>query len=187
MKKYLFFFALIVWVVTAVGGCRLTGPTDTEVFEAMQAVMRGFQASMDQEKLEINDTYANAADGVFRNDDESVVTNIAFITNEDSVQVYGNSIFSEYEDNASDYFFSGEFSYNMKAIRAYRRSTWYGDMDCNVELTGGKIKTLEFTFSVGEDGVIEEYLITANDVEIDLTKEDSILDILERFGRGMPG
>ena len=75
----------------------------------------------------------------------------------------------------------------MKAIRAYRRSTWYGDMDCSVELTGGKIKTLEFTFSVGEDGMIEEYLITANDVEIDLTKEDSILDILERFGRGMPG
>ena len=79
MKKYLFFFALIVLVVIAVGGCRLTGPTDKEVFEAMQAVMRGFQASMDQETLEINDTYANAADGVFRNDDESVVTNIAFI------------------------------------------------------------------------------------------------------------
>lgn len=187
MKKYLFFFALIVLVVIAVGGCRLTGPSDQEVFEAMQAVMRGFQASMDQDTLEINDTYANAADGVFRNDDESVITNIAFIMNEDSLQVYGNSTFSEYEDDYSDYFFSGEFSYNMKAIRARRGSSWYGDMDCNVELSGGKIETLEFTFSVDEDGVIGEYLITANEVEIDLTKEDNLLDILDRFGRGMPG
>jgi len=187
MKKNLFYFALIVLVVFAVGGCRLTGPSERDVFEAMQAVMSGFEASMDQDTLEINDTYANAAEGVFRNEDDSVVTNVAFIVNEGNFQVYGNSIFSEYRDDSSDYHLSGEFTYNLKTIKANRGNNWYGDMGCSVELSGGKIETLEFSFSVDEDGMFDEYFITANDVEIDLTQEDGLLDILESFGRGMPG
>ena len=187
MKKILFYFALIVLVVFAVGGCRLTGPSDRDVFEAMKVVMSGFEASMDQDTLEINDTYANAAEGVFRNEDDSVVTKVSFIMSEDSVQVYGNSIFSEYRDDSSDYLLSGEFTYNLKTIKAYRGNNWYGDMGCTAELSGGKIETLEFSFSVDEEGMFEEYFITANDVEIDLTQEDDLLNILERFGRGMPG
>ena len=38
-----------------------------------------------------------------------------------------------------------------------------------------------------EDGQFIDYLITANDIDIDVRTEDSLMDILQRFGRGMPG
>ena len=76
MKKYLIYFDLVSVFVAVFCGCRYNGPSDKEVFDAMEAIMRGFEASMAQDTLEINNEYANSADGVFRSEDDSVITNM---------------------------------------------------------------------------------------------------------------
>lgn len=86
-----------------------------------------------------------------------------------------------------NYQLDGEFSYNIKSLNAYRANSWFGEMDCSVELTGGKVETLEFSFLIGENGGIEEYFICANDMDLDLDKPNSTIDILERFKCKMPG
>jgi hypothetical protein len=187
MRKYLFHFAMAGLIILAFCSCRLTGPTDRDVFEAMEAVMRGFETSMDQDTLEISDAYSNAADAVFRNEDDSVVTNMTALINDNRLHVYGTSLFSEYHDTSSNYRLNGEFIYNIKSAGSYNSANWFGEMGCTVELSGGKIETLEFTFIIAETGEFEEFFITANDIEIDVTQEDSLIDILNRFSRGMPG
>ena len=174
-------------IIFAVCGCRLTGPSDREIMEAMEAVMRGFETSMNEDTLEINNAYANAADAVFRNEDHSAVTKMTALMNENQLHVYGNCLFSEYQDASSDYLLSGELTYNLKSIGSSNSNAWYGDMGCTVELSGGNIQTLEFSFSLDEDGNFIEYMITANDIDIDMNTGDSLMEILQRFGRGMPG
>ena len=168
-------------------GCKMFGPSEKDVFEAMQAVLRGFEESMDDDNMEIKDAYSNAADAVFRNEDDSVVTSMTVIVNDNQMHLYGSSIFSEYLDSSTDYQMDGEFNYNIKSVGSYNAGAWYGEMDCSVELIGGKIETLEFSFVLDKDGEVEEYYITANDVELDMNKQNNFIDILERFTPNMPG
>ena len=187
MRRVLPLCAIVVIVIVAASGCRMSGPSEKDVFEAMEAVMRGFENSMHDDSMEIQETYSNAADAVFRNADETVVTSMTAIINDNEMHVYGTSIFSEYQDSATDYQMDGEFSYNIKGPNAYSTNSWFGEMDCSVELTGGKVETLEFSFLINENGEIEEYFIIANDIDLDLDRPNSTVDILERFIRKMPG
>jgi hypothetical protein len=142
---------------------------------------------MNEDTMEINDTYSNAADAVFRNEDDTVVTSMTALINDNQMHLYGKSLFSEYEDPSTDYQLNGEFIYNIKSLGAYSSESWFGEMGCSVELSGGKIETLEFSFLIDESGEIEEFFITANDIDVDLNTHNSVIDILERFTRGMPG
>lgn len=187
MKKFLICFSVVLLTMVVTQGCRMFGPSEKDVFEAMQAVMRGFENSMSEDNLEIKDAYSNAADAVFRNEDDSVVTSMTAIINDNQMHVFGKSIFSEYLDPSTDYQLDGEFKYNIKSLGSYHADSWFGEMDCSVELTGGKIEALEFSFIIDENGEVEEYYITANDVDLDLDKHNSVIDILERFTRKMPG
>ena len=187
MKKYLIFLALLSICAAVFCGCRYNGPSDKEVFDAMEAVMRGFQASMTQDTLEINNEYANAADGVFRNEDESVVTNMTVLMNENVFHVYGNCLFSDYQDDGSSYLLSGELIYNVKYRGTFRADAGFGEMSCAVELAGGEIETLEFSFIIDERGKLEEFLVTANDMDITVKKENSLYDIFRQWSQTMPG
>ncbi len=187
MRKLMFCSAMLILIIVVAHGCRMNGPSEQEVFEAMQAVMRGFANSMAEDTMEVQDTYSNAADAVFRNEDDTVVTSMTAIVNDNQMHVYGTSIFSEYQDPSTDYQLDGEFTYNIKSLGPYRSNSWFGEMDCSVQLAGGKIETLEFSFLIDESGEVEEYFITANDVDLDLDKQNSVIDILDRFTRKMPG
>jgi hypothetical protein len=187
MKKYLRYFALLSIFVAVFCGCRYNGPSDKEVFDAMGAVMRGFQASMTQETLEINNEYANAADGVFRSEDDSVVTNMTVLMNEGVFHVYGNCLFSDYQDDASSYLLNGELVYNVNYRGAFHAEAGFGEMSCYMELAGGHIETLEFSFIIGERGQLEEFLVTANDMDITVKKENSLYDIFKQWSQTMPG
>ena len=187
MRKFLPCFAVFALIIVAAYGCRMSGPSDKDVFEAMETVMRGFETSMDENTMEIKEAYSNAADAVFRNEDDTVVTSMTALINDNQMHVYGTSTFSEYQDPYTDYRLDGEFSYNIKSLGSYSSDSWFGEMGCSVELSGGKIETLEFSFLIDESGEIEEYFITANDIDLDLDKQNSAIDILERFIRKMPG
>ena len=187
MKKFLTCFSVVLLIMVAAHGCRMFGPSEKDVFEAMQAVLRGFEDSMNDDNMEIKDAYSNAADAVFRNEDDSVVTSMTAIVNDNQMHIYGKSIFSEYLDASTDYQLDGEFNYNIKSIGSYSAGAWFGEMDCSVELIGGKIETLEFSFVLDEDGEVEKYYITANDVELDLNRQNHVIDMLERFTLNMPG
>jgi len=187
MKKYLIFLALLSIFAAVFCGCRYNGPSDKEVFDAMEAVMRGFQASMSQDSLEINNEYANAAEGVFRNEDDSVVTNMTVLMNEGVFHVYGNCLFSDYQDDASNYLLNGELIYNVKYRGAFHANAGFGEMSCAVELAGGQIETLEFSFIIGERGHLEEFLVTANDMDITVKQENSLYDIFKKWSQTMPG
>ena len=187
MKKFMFHFAVMCLIVFTFCGCRLYGPSDKEVFEAMEAVMRGFQSSMDQQSLEIDSAYVNAADAVFRNEDDSVVTKMTVLMNEGVFHIYGRCIFSDYQDESSDYLMNGELIYNVKFQGGFHANEGFGEMGCVVELSGGKIETLEFSFFINEDGEMEEFLVTANEMDIELQKEDNLYDLFKTWSQTMPG
>ena len=65
MKKFLTCFSVVLLIMVVAPGCRMFGPSEKDVFEAMQAVMRGFEESMNEDNMEIKDAYSNAADAVF--------------------------------------------------------------------------------------------------------------------------
>jgi hypothetical protein len=187
MKKYLIYFALLNVFAAVFCGCRYNGPSDKEVFDAMEAVMRGFEDSMAQDTLEINNEYANAADGVFRSEDDSVVTNMTVLMNEGVFHVYGNCLFSDYQDDGSSYLLNGELIYNVKFNGSFHAEAGFGEMSCSVELAGGQIETLEFSFIIGERGKLEEFLVTANDMDITVKKENSFYDLFRKWSQTMPG
>ena len=187
MKKFLTCFFVILLIMVVAHGCKMFGPSEKDVVEAMQAVMRGFEESMNEDNMEIEDAYSNAADAVFRNEDDSVITSMTMIINDNQMHVYGKSTFYEYLDSSTDYQMDGEFNYNIKSVGSYSSGAWFGEMDCSVELIGGKIETLEFSFVLDEDGEVEEYYISANDVELDMNKQNNVIDMLERFAQDMPG
>lgn len=187
MKKYLMFFALVNLIAAVFCGCRYNGPSDKEVFDAMEAVMRGFQSSMTQDTLQINNEYANAADGVFRSEDDSVVTSMTVLMNEGVFHVYGNCLFSDYQDDASNYLLNGELIYNVKYRGAFQADAGFGEMSCSVELSGGQIETLEFSFIIDERGKLEKFLVSANDMDITFRKENSLYDIFKQWSQTMPG
>ena len=187
MKKYMIVFALLGILTALFCGCRYTGPSDKEVFDAMEAVMRGFQASMTKDTLEINNEYANAADGVFRSEDDSVITNMTVLMNEGVFHVYGNCLFSDYQDHTSKYLLNGELIYNVKYRGTFNAAAGFGEMSCSVDLTGGQIETLEFSFIIGERGQLEEFLVTANDMDVTIKKENSLYDLFKQWSQTMPG
>ena len=187
MKKYLIYFTVISLLAFSFFGCRFYGPSDKEVFKAMEAVMRGFESSMNQETLEIDNAYANAVDAVFRNEDDSVVTNMTVFMNEGVFHVYGNCIFSDYQDASSDYLMNGELVYNIKYRGKFNAEAGFGEMSCAAELSGGKIETLEFSFTIDERGRMEEFLVSANDTDIEIKKEKNLYDLFKQWSQTVPG
>ena len=180
MKKYASFISLFILPFFLLMGCNM-GPSKKQVRQAMEATIRSFVSSLDEHQdIVVNEMYANAADFVLRNKEESVVTAMSVIMSEDGVQVYGNSTITDYEDAKSEYIINGELTYNLWYPSNLNTNEAYGEVSFSAMLGGGKIESLEFSVS-GDGSGEEDYIITANNQSIDLKHYDSFFEIFEEI------
>ena len=75
--------------------------------QALDAAIRAFADSVDGKTPEVEESYSNAIDLVYRNDDESLIHQMNVLVNNEDVTVYGDCDISEYEDYDSAYLISG--------------------------------------------------------------------------------
>jgi hypothetical protein len=178
MKKAVLIISLSIMPFVILAGCKM-GPTKGQTRQALEAIIRSFHSSIaGLEDVEVNGTYANAADFSLQNEEGSVVTTMSIIMREDGFQIYGTSTIADYEDTKSNYIINGELTYNMWAPPNWNPHEAYGDVSCSVALSGGKIETLEFSVSGDLDGD-EECDITANNYAVDLNHYESFFELFE--------
>jgi hypothetical protein len=148
--------------------------------------MRAFSESVGEKTPEVEDSYSNAVDLVFRNDDESLVHQMNVLVEDEDVTVYGDCRISEYDDHHSAYLISGNLVYEM-LFPGGRTEAGFGVMEGEFTLIGGKVETIGFSFSVDEGGQLEELVISANGKEIDLNQQESMYNLFRQISGHLPG
>jgi hypothetical protein len=186
MIKYWKTVLAVVVSIFFLAGCNFGGPSEKEVVQALDAAMRAFADSVDQKTPEVEESYSNAIDLVFRNDDESLIHQMNVLLNDADVTVYGDCEISEYEDYDSAYLISGKLVYELLFPNG-RPDAGFGIMEGELTLIGGKVETIEFSLSTDEDGELEEFLISANGKEIDVSQQESMYNLFRQISRRLPG
>ena len=168
-------------------GCNLGGPSKKEVTAALDAAMRAFTESVEEKTPEVENAYSNALDLIFRNDDQSLVHHMNVLVSDEDVTLYGDCDLEEYQDYDSDYLISGKLVYELLFPRSGFPNAGFGIMEGELTMSGGKVETIEFSLSVDEDGQLEEFLVSANGKDIDLSEQDSLYNLLNQISRQLPG
>lgn len=188
MGKYVSIISLLILPFVLLTGCKM-GPTKGQTEQVLEATLTSFLGSIDylheQVNVQVNGFYANGADFVLENKEGSVVTAMIIFERENEVQIYGNSTIANYEDPQSDYIISGELTYSFWYPN-HSLDGAYGEISGSVDLSGGKIESLEFSVS-GDLNGNGEYEITANNYPVDLNNSDSFTEMLEDVGGKVGG
>ena len=187
MKRFLIGITAVALSLCCLAGCNLGGPSKKEVTAALDAAMRAFTESVDEQTPEIENAYSNALDMIFRNEDESLIHHMNVMVSDEDVTVYGDCEIEEYQDYDSDYLISGKLNYELLFPRNGFPNGGFGIMEGELTLSGGKGETIEFSISVDEDGELEEFLVSANGKDIDLSEQDSLDTFLRQISRQLPG
>jgi hypothetical protein len=183
MRNYVSIISLFILPFVLLAGCNM-GPTKGETEQVFEATLTSFKSSIDylheQVNIQVNGFYANGADFVLENKEGSVVTAVILFERENEVQIYGNSTIANYEDPESDYIINGELTYSFWYPN-HSLDNAYGEISGSVDLSGGKIESLEFSVSTDLNGN-GEYEITANNYPVDVHNSDSFSKMLEDVG-----
>jgi len=173
MRNHVSIISLFILPFVLLAGCNM-GPTKRQTRQALEATCRSFISSIEDldglDDVQVKGIYANAVDFVFENKDGSVVTTMSLFMRENELQIYGNSTIANYEDPKSDYIINGEFSFSVW-YPDNRPDDAYGEISGSVDLSGGKIESLEFSAIGGSNGD-EVYDTTANNYPVDLKRHD---------------
>ena len=168
-------------------GCNLFGPSKKDVKQALEAVFRAFEISTTQNEPEYQNMYSNAADAIFKNDDESLIHELSLLIDEGKVSVSGNCVISDYEDTISQYILSGELAYEVTYRQSNASGGGSGSMTGELSLSGGKVQFIDFSFIMAENGELEEFLINADGKDIDLTNEENAYSLFRALSDRLPG
>ncbi len=187
MRTFLTNIMAVVLGLCCLTGCNLGGPSKKEVTAALDAAMRAFTESVEENTPEVENAYSNALDLIFRNQDESLIHHMNVLVNDEDVTVYGDCEIEEYQDHHSNYRISGKLVYELLFPKNGFPNGGFGIMEGELNLSGGKVETIEFSLSVDEDGELEEFLISANGKDIDLNEQDSMYNLLRQISRQLPG
>jgi hypothetical protein len=187
MKRFLANLLAVVLGLSCLVGCNLGGPSQKEVTAALDAAMRAFTESVEGKTPEVENAYSNALDLIFRNDDESLIHHMNVLVNDEDVTVYGDCEIEEFQDYNSDYLVSGKLVYELLFPKNSFPDTGFGIMEGELILSGGKVETIEFSLSVDEEGQLEEFLISANGKDIDLSQQESMYNLFRQISRQLPG
>lgn len=187
MKKFLTNTLAVVLSLCCLAGCNLGGPSQEEVTAALDAAMRAFTESVEEKNPEVENAYSNALDLIFRNDDQSLIHHMNVLVSDEDVTVYGDCELEEYQDYDSDYLISGKLVYELLFPRHNIHNAGFGIMEGELTMSGGKVETIEFSLSVDEDGQLEEFMVSANGQDIDLSEQDSLYNLLRQISRQLPG
>ena len=187
MKKTGIKLLTVFFCIGVLTGCNLFGPSKKDVKQALEAVFRTFELSATQNEPEYKNMYSNAADAVFRNDDESLIHELSLMIDEGKVLVNGNCVITDFEDSISKYTLSGELFYEMTYHQNGPASGGFGSMTGELSLSGGKVQFIDFSFSTMENGELAEFMISADGKEVDLTEDKNPYDLFSALTEKLPG
>jgi len=187
MIKYGVKMLTAVLVFSFLTGCNLFGPSEKDVKAALEAIFRSFEESTRQNEPEVRNVYSNAADFIFQNDEESILHEMSVLFDEGKLSVTGNCVLTDHEDSASKYYISGEMAYKVIFRKGNSRDVDSGTMSGELTLSGGKIQTIEFSFSVGNRGELADFMITADGKNIDFTREEKAFNLFRELSGRLPG
>jgi hypothetical protein len=183
-----FFLLLVVAVLFPAGGCNLLGPSEEDVKGAYEAVLRGLDSSTkNNDKPEVHSEYVNAADVPFKVPDNTTLHNMSvFINTEDgSAHISGDCSFTDYVDTTSGYKINGTFAYEVNAFKNKGPEDMYGQMNCDVTLSGGKLNSFALHINKNKEGTMEKSM-KANGKEIDLDKWQKAFDAIRTINPLLP-
>ena len=176
-----------ILILLILSGCNLFGPSKKDVKQALEAVFRAFEVSTSESEPDVRNVYSNAADVVFRNDDESLIHEFSFMSDEGKVSISGNCVMTEYVDSVSQYNLSGELAYEMTFNQRTAANAGAGSMTGDLSLTGGKVRYIEFSFTRAKNGNLESFRVNANGKDVDLSREDNAYGIFRALTARLPG
>lgn len=177
----------MVLIFSFLTGCNLFGPSEKEVKHALEAIFRAFEDSTQQNEPEVRNVYSNAADFIFKNDEESLIHEMSVLFDEGKLLVTGNCVITDHEDAISNYYISGVLDYKVTFRQGNSRDVDSGTISGELTLAGGKVQTLEFSFDLGNRGEMEGFLVTANGKNIDFAREEKAFNLLRELGSRLPG
>jgi|GEM_PF-1516934 len=171
--KQIFTLFFIVFLVACFG------PSEDEVVTAMEASLRSMQASMAGENLKLHERYDEAADMSFVNDDYTLLHTVKVTSKDDKVIIAGECIFGAYEDDVTRYTMNGSMTYQLRLSKSFEGHTGSGEVTCKLALIGGRIKELEYYFSVAPNGQFRELIVSANKKRIDMSQYKDALNLMQ--------
>lgn len=179
MKKFSVFFVSVFLFTLLSYSCVVLGPSEADVLDAMEASLRSFQASMHKQNLELHETYANAVDLAFINGDRSLLHNMSVMMKDRKVFISGECVFAEYQDAQSAYRINGNIAYHLKFPRSFNPQGGSGRVNGKITLTGGRVEKLDYSFSINSNGVFEDFLVTVNGKNMDMTKYQNQINFIK--------
>jgi hypothetical protein len=183
MRNYVSIISLFILPFVLLAGCKM-GPTKGQTRQALKAIIKSMESSFEDvdglDDVQVNAIYANGADIVFENKEGSVITAASVFRLENEDQVHGNSTIANYEDPESGYIINGELTYSFW-FPNHSRDVFYGEVSGSMDLSGGKIESLEFSASVDLNGN-EVFDTTANNYPVYLKYYDNFFEMLKDMG-----
>ncbi len=173
-------------ILVLLAGCDLFGPSPKDVKAALEAVDRALESSARKGmKPEVHSEYINAADVTYTAGDRSTVHSMSFFLDTDTGagSINGECVFSDYRDAPSGYTINSSFKYDFKEIKKSSIDDMYGSIDCSVRLAGGKISSLDASFSEDKDGVLI-HSIKADGREVDMQKWEKAFQVIRSLHPG---
>ena len=167
-------------------GCNLFGPSKKDIEQALEAVFRAFEVSTTENEPEYSNMYANAADAIFKNDDESLIHEMSLLIDEGKISVSGNCVMTDYKDPDSPYILSGELDYEV-AFHGRNSPNAAGSMSGELSFSGGKVQFIDFSFIMAENGELEEFLINADGKDVDFAEENNSYELFRALSGRLPG
>lgn len=187
MKKTALNLLTAIVCIGLLTGCNLFGPSKKDVEQALEAVFRAFEMSTTENEPEYKNMYVNAADAVFRNDDESLIHEMSLLMDEGKVSVTGYCVMADYEDSDSKYILSGELVYEVIYSKRNTRHGGSGTMSGELSLAGGKVQFLDFSFTMGDSGELEEFEIYADGKSVDFSEDQDPYSLFMALSDRLPG
>ena len=187
MKKTRIKMLTAVLFLSFLTGCNLFGPSKKDVKQALEAAFRAFEISTTQNEPEYHNMYTNAADVIFKNNDESLIHELSLLIDEGKVSVTGNCVFSDYIDSISQYNLSGNLAYDITFSQRNAAGAGSGSMTGDLSLSGGKVQFMEFSFIVAENGELSEFLVNADGKDVDLANEENAYSLFRALSDKLPG
>jgi len=167
---------LILFFIVFLSAC--FGPSEDEVVTAMEASLRSMQVSMAGENLKLHERYDEAADMSFVNDDYTLLHTVKVTAKDDMVIISGECIFGAYKDDVTRYTMNGSMTYQLKLSKNFEGRTGSGEVTCKLVLIGGRIKELEYFFSIAPNGQFRELTVSANKKKIDMSQYKDALNFM---------
>ena len=178
MQKGLTALILLAICALVLSGCLRGFVTDDDVLVAIEASMRGFEASINEENLNVYNARENSIDQSFINAEHTLVLNLNITKNGNHVSISGDCLFADYQDHQSPYRLTGNLQYQLTFPISLKPEAGSGEVVCKIGLTGGKIRDLSYHFIIDDAGQFSTFAVRANGRPVNMNRYKNALNFM---------